>query len=462
MTEKDFESKTDLLKLDEAPEVVSLRKCQLVVLEGPDKNKKMTLNKNLTSIGKRENNDLLLSDKTVSRNHLEIEYTSDSFLLKDMGSTNGTYLNGSKVKEAYLAPGDTIKIGNTLLEFVAFDEKVSIEPSTKEIFGAMAGKSRKMRQIFAILEKIAPTHATVIIEGETGTGKDLVARAIHEHSTRRAHPYFVFDCSGVAPNLIESELFGHEKGAFTGAIRSRSGVFEAAKGGTVFLDEIGELGLDLQPKLLRALESREIRRVGANTPTRIDVRVISATNRNLKKEIVAGRFREDLYYRMSVVKILLPPLRERTEDIPLIVQKLLTDSKFNKTATGVKVTRVEDDALKLLMRYPWPGNVRELANVMERACSFVEGNTIARSHLDFIFAEMGDTEEGTDRMKIDADLPFKEAKQKIVEVFEKEYLEDLLKRHNHNLSKAAREAKVDRKHIRNLLKKYGIPTKGEF
>ena len=165
---------------------------------------------------------------------------------------------------------------------------------------------------------------------------------------------------------------------------------------------------------------------------------------------------------MSVVKISLPPLRDRAEDIPLIIQKLLTDSKFNKTATGLKVTRVEDDALKLLMRYPWPGNVRELANVIERACSFVEGSTIARSHLDFIFAEMGEGEERTDRMKVNADLPFKEAKQQIVEVFEKEYLEDLLKRHNHNLSKAAREAKVDRKHIRNLLKKYGIPTKGEM
>lgn len=460
--EKDFETKTDLLKLEETPEVVSLRKCQLVVIEGPNKGKKVTLNKNITTVGKRETNDIFLADKTVSRNHLEIEYAADSFLLKDLGSTNGTYLNGSKVKEAYLAPGDVIKIGNSLLEFVAFDEKVMVEPSAKESFGAMVGKSRKMRQIFAILEKISPSNATVIIEGETGTGKDLVAQAIHEHSTRRLSPYIVFDCTGVAPNLIESELFGHEKGAFTGAVRSRPGVFEAAKGGTVFLDEIGDLALDLQPKLLRALESREVRRVGANTPTRIDVRVLSATNRNLKKEVEAGRFREDLYYRMSVVKISLPPLRERTEDIPLIAERLLTQGKFNMTATGMKVTRVEDDALKLLMRYPWPGNVRELANVIERAGTFVEGNTIARNHLDFIFAEMGEEDERTDRMRIDANLPFKEAKQQIVEVFEKEYLEDLLKRNNHNLSKAAREAKVDRKHIRNLLKKYGIPTKGEL
>ena len=462
MPEKDFESKTDLLKLDEAPEVVSLRKCQLVVLEGPNKNKKIILNKNLTTIGKRETNDIVLIDKTISRNHLEIEYASDSFLLKDLGSTNGTYINGTKVKEAYLVPGDVIKIGNTLVEFQAFDEKVAIEPSAKEIFGMMVGKSRKMRQIFAILEKIAPSNASVIIEGETGTGKDLVAQAIHEHSARRSKPYVVFDCTGVAANLIESELFGHEKGAFTGAVRSRPGIFESANGGTVFIDEIGDLPIDLQPKLLRALESREVRRGGSNAPTKIDVRVLSATNRNLKKDVGEGRFREDLYYRMSVVKISLPPLRDRTEDIPLIVERILSNSKFNKTATALKVVRVEDEALKLLMRYPWPGNVRELANVMERACAFVDGDTIARNHLDFIFAEMGGDEERTDRMRIDANLPLKEAKQQIVEVFEKEYLEDLLKRNNHNLSKAAREAKVDRKHIRNLLKKYGIPTKGEM
>ena len=463
MAEQDFENKTELLKLDDAPEVVSLRKCQLVISEGTSKNKKITLNKSLTKIGKREDNDLVIGDKTVSRNHLEIEYVQDSFLLRDLGSTNGTYLNGGRVKEAYLSPGDLIKLGNTTIEFVAFDEKVTIEPSAKEEFGAMVGKSRKMRQIFAILEKISPTNATVIIEGETGTGKDLVARAIHEHSARKGKPFQVFDCSAVAPNLIESELFGHEKGSFTGAVKARAGVFEAALGGTVFLDEIGELTTELQPKLLRALEQREVRRVGANTPVKIDVRVISATNKNLKKLIETKQFREDLYYRLSVVKISLPSLRERPEDIPLIVERLLSIGKFNQSPDGkLKITRVEDEALKLLARHPWPGNVRELSNVVERACSFAEGDTIARSHLDFIFAEMGEGEEHTERMRVNADIPFKEAKQQIVEVFEKEYLEDLLKRHHYNLSKAAREAKVDRKHIRNLLKKYGIPTKGEL
>lgn len=459
MVEKDFESKTELLKIEEAPDVISLRKCQLVVVEGKARGNKITLDKNLVKVGKRESNDLVIPDKAVSRNHFEIEYQSDSFLLRDLSSTNGTFLNGSRVKEAYLAPGDVIKIGNTNLEFVAFDEKVQIEPSAKEEFGDMVGKSRKMRQIFSILEKISPTHATVIIEGETGTGKDLVARAVHEHSARKDKPFVVFDCSAVAPNLIESELFGHEKGAFTGAVKSRAGVFEVALGGTVFLDEIGELTADLQPKLLRALEQREIKRVGSNTTTKIDVRVICATNKNLRKEVDEGRFREDLYYRLSVVKVLLPPLRERPEDIPIITERLLSRSKYNELPDGAfKVTRVEDDALKALSRYNWPGNVRELSNVVERAVSFVEGNSINKAHLDFIFAEMSHGEERTERMAVDADIPFKDAKQRVVESFEKEYLEELIKQHGGNLSKAAREAKIDRKHLRNLLKKYNIDS----
>lgn len=453
----DVEHTTQLIKSDDAGEVVSLRKCQLVVTEGEDKGKKFKLDKPSTKIGKKEGNDFALTDKTVSRNHLEIEYTSDSFLLRDMNSTNGTYVNGTKVKEAYLAPGDIIKLGNTSIEFQAFSETAKIEPSTREAFGNMVAKSRRMRQIFSILEKIAPTFATVVIEGETGTGKDLVARAIHEYSTRKNKPFIVFDCSSVAPNLIESELFGHEKGSFTGAVKSRRGAFEEATGGTIFLDEIGELPIDLQPKLLRALEQREIRRVGANLPTHIDVRVICATNRDLRKEVGEGRFREDLYYRLSVVKIHIPPLHERPEDIPLIIEKILRDAKFNRNAEGgLRVTRVEDDALKVLQRYQWPGNVRELTNIIERAVSFAEANTIAKPHLDFVFSELDNEEEHTEKLVMDNDLPFKEAKQKLLDVFEKDYLLDLLKRNNNNLSKAAREAKIDRKHIRNLLKKYGI------
>jgi transcriptional regulator with GAF, ATPase, and Fis domain len=459
---KDFEGSTQLITLEETKDVVSFRKCQLKVIEGPDKDKKLDLERKPIRIGKKEDNDLALADNTVSRHHLVIEQRGDSFVLKDLDSTNGTSINGMRVKEAYLSPGDVISLGITKIEFTAFDEKIQIEPSTRTSLGEMVGKSRKMRQIFGLLEKIAPTLATVIIEGETGTGKELVARAIHQHSLRKEKPFVVFDCSAVAPSLIESELFGHEKGAFTGAIRERKGAFEAANGGTIFLDEIGELTLDLQPKLLRALEQREIRRVGSNEPIRFDVRVICATNRDLRDEVEAGRFRQDLYYRLSVVKIHLPPLRERPDDVPVILERFLTEGKFNQLPdNSLKVTWIEDDALKMLQRYQWPGNVRELANVIERTVSLVDGHVINASHLNYVFQEIEHTVETTDRMHIDTSLPFKEAKQKIVEVFEKDYLEELLRRNNFNVSKASREAKIDRKHLRNLLKKYNITAEDD-
>jgi len=457
MSNSEFEPQTQLLEMEETRDVVSLRKCQLRVITGPDEKKKFDLNRKITRIGKKEDNEVALLDNTVSRHHVEIEMTADSYLLKDLNSTNGTFINGLRVKEAYLSPGDVIKIGNTEIEFVAFDEKVRIEPSPNQQFGELVGKSRKMRQIFSLLEKVSPSLATVIIEGETGTGKELVARAIHGASLRKDKPFIVFDCSAVAPTLIESELFGHEKGAFTGAIKQRKGAFEAAYGGTVFLDEIGELTLDLQPKLLRALEQREIKRVGSNEKIDLDVRVVCATNRDLRKEVDEGRFREDLYYRLSVVKVHIPALRERSEDIPLIIKKFLEQGRFNRLPDGsLKVVRVEDDALKLLQRYQWPGNVRELANVIERVVSMADGDTISASNLSYVFQEMEQMVEPTEKMSVDTSLPFKEAKQKVVEIFEKDYLEELLKRNNYNVSRASREAQIDRKHLRNLLKKYEI------
>lgn len=449
---------TQLLNVEGADkDVVFQRKCQLIVLSSSAKGKKLDLNRPLTKIGKKEDNDLVLDEKTVSRNHVEIVQTEDSYLLKDLDSTNGTFINDIRVKEAYLSPGDVIRIGTVRVEFIAFDEKVQIEPSTRQEFGGLLGRSRRMRQIFSLLEKISPTNATVLIEGETGTGKDLVARAIHSNSPRKAKPFVVFDCSAVAQNLIESELFGHVKGSFTGAVATRKGAFEEANGGTIFLDEIGELSLDLQPKLLRALEQREIKKVGSNDSMPIDVRVVCATNRNLKKEVGENRFRQDLYYRLSVVKINLPPLRERPDDIPFLIEKLLASGRFNIDAEGkLKIARVEDDALKMLSRYQWPGNVREMVNILERLVPMIDGNTIKGKDVSIIFEEMERDEEATERMSVDMGLPFKEAKQKVVESFEKDYLAGLLRRNNYNISKTAREAGIDRKHIRNLLKKYGI------
>ncbi len=456
----EFDStKTELLSLEETKDLISLRKCQLAITEGPCPKIKYDLGKKKTiRIGKKKDNDIVIDDATVSRNHSEIEATSDSFLLRDLNSTNGTFINGTKVKEAFLSPGDVITIGNTVMVYQAFDEKVQMEPSKNNFFGEMVGKSKKMRQIFGVLERISPTLATVIIEGETGTGKELVARAIHVNSLRKDKPFVVLDCSAIAPNLIESELFGHVKGSFTGAVKDRRGAFEEANAGTIFLDEIGELTLDLQPKLLRALEQREIKRVGSTQSINLDVRVLCATNRNLRKEVEEGRFREDLYYRLSVVKIQLPPLRERLEDIPLMVERIISQARFNKKPDGsFFVSKVEDDALKTLSHYQWPGNVRELANILERGVSFAQDGVLSASSLQFVFNEShGEEHTVKTTATVDSSVPFKEAKQKVVESFEKDYLVDLLKRNNENVSKAAREAKIDRKHLRNLLIKYGI------
>lgn len=457
---KDMEFTTAIIQPEESRDLISLRKYQLVVLGRDNNRRKFELGKKkLIRIGKKSDNDIVVNDKTVSRNHVEIHLNDDnSYLLKDLNSTNGTTINGMKVKEAYLSQGDQIEVGETKIEFQTYDENVQIEPSNNNFFGQLVGKCRKMRQIFGILERISPSQATVIIEGETGTGKELVARAIHDNSLRKDKPFITFDCSSVAPNLIESELFGHTKGSFTGAIKDRIGAFEAANGGTIFLDEIGELTLDLQPKLLRALEQREIKRVGSTNAVKLDVRVISATNRNLKEEVKNAKFREDLYYRLSVVKIQVPPLRERLEDIPLIAEKILASARFNRKPDGkFYVSRVEDDALKILQRYQWPGNVRELNNILERAVSFSEDGTIKGSHLQYVFSEVESGEEATVRIQgYDMERPFKEAKQAVVEQFEKEYLQELLERNKGNVSKASREAKIDRKHLRNLLIKYEL------
>lgn len=462
MASKDFSSTTELLRANarSSKDLISLRKCQLIVTDFKGDQAKYELGrKKVLRVGKKNDNDIVLNDRAVSRSHFEIEATQDSYLLRDLNSTNGTTINNMRVKEAFLSPGDTIEVGNTKIEYRAFNEKVQMEPSTKEQFGELVGKSKKIRQIFGVLERISPTLATVIIQGETGTGKELVARAVHDHSLRKDKPFIVFDCSAVAANLIESELFGHLKGSFTGAVKDRKGAFESANGGTIFLDEIGELSIDLQPKLLRALEQREIRRVGSTQPIRFDVRVVCATNRDLKKEVEEGRFREDLYYRLSVVKIQMPPLRERPDDIPLIAGKILEQSQFNRKPDGSYfASKVEDGALRILQRYQWPGNVRELNNILERSVSFSDNGVINASHLEFIFSEAmeDDLKKSTAPQEIDSQLPFKEAKQMVVESFEKDYLKDLLERNNNNVSKAAREAKIDRKHLRNLLVKYGI------
>ena len=326
-----------------------------------------------------------------------------------------------------------------------------------------------MRELFGILEKIGPTGVTAIIEGETGTGKEVVANAIHRASDRENGPFIVFDCGAVPDNLIESELFGHEKGSFTGAIMTRQGLFEMAQGGTIFLDELGELNIDLQPKLLRVLEQREVRRVGSTKPIKVDVRVIAATNRNLEEEVKAGRFREDLFYRLSVVRIFLPPLRERLEDIPILVDAFLKNAAFNRLADGrQRATSMTGEAKESLTRYRWPGNVRELVNVVERACSFCDNGIIELkdlpSHVTGIQGAMATSSAVAAAISASTlgssgsnnGRPFKEAKEEIVSNFEREYIRGLLEKNEFNISHAAREADIDRKYFRKLMRKYEI------
>ncbi len=346
-------------------------------------------------IGSDEDNDLRVDDPHVSRRHAEVRRSPDGVVLRDLGSKNGTFVEGIKVKEVLLPPGANLMVGATVIRFVAEGEAAAPSKSRSgskppELgsgpipvpagdgparFGAAVGSSPAMRQVFALLERVAPTDLTVSISGETGTGKDVLARAIHSHSPRKNGPFVVFDCGAVAPSLIESELFGHERGAFTGAVGEHRGAFERAHGGTLFLDEVGELAIDLQPKLLRALEQRAVRRVGGTGDLAIDVRIIAATNRDLEKEVAQGRFRQDLFYRMSAAQVAVAPLRERLIDLPILVETILGESG--------KPMKVSKDTLEALAGYDWPGNVRELKNAITGAAALADGPILEPRHLIF-------------------------------------------------------------------------------
>ncbi len=450
------------------PATLHLRRCKITTQSG-GRTREHSFDKDIITIGAMEDNDLVVNDDTVSRYHCKIVQEDSGYLLQDLSSTNGTFINRVRVREGYLKPGCTIGLGNAEVKFHAADEKVEIVASKKERLGKMIGRHVKMRELYTILEKIAPTATTVVIEGETGSGKEVVAQTLHELSTRSNGPIAVFDCGAVPDNLIESELFGHEKGSFTGAVMTRQGLFETASGGTLFLDELGELPLDLQPKLLRALESREIRRVGGNKPIKVDVRIVAATNRNLELEVREGRFRQDLFYRLSVVRVYIPPLRERVEDIPLLVKHLLQHSTFNQKPDGnLRVAGISRAAMDLLTTYRWPGNVRELVNTIERAVSFAESELIEVKDLPESVRgeELGGNRRpaqagsGGGGSAVDSDSTFKDAKDRWVSSFERDYIVKLLKKNKWNISHAAREADIDRKYFRKLMKKYGIEGGG--
>jgi DNA-binding NtrC family response regulator len=331
------------------------------------------------------------------------------------------------------------------------DENKYLRSQLKEAYGfnRIIGKSAALQEVIKLVKKVSKTEANVLIQGDSGTGKELVARSLHTHSERSHRPFVPVDCASLPENLLESELFGHEKGAFTGAHVTRPGIFEYANGGTLFLDEIGELSITLQSKLLRTLQEHQVRRVGGRKLLNVDVRIITATNQNLEIAVKEGRFREDLFYRINVITIPLPPLRERQEDVPLLANHYLRH--FSKGSIN-EVNGISQKAMELLERYHWPGNVRELQNVMERAISLTISKIIVPEDLPEQIRLAGDP----DVCISPTGSNYKIAKKDWMDLFEKRYLSDLLKRHNGNISKAALEAQINRKTIHRLLKRHRL------
>jgi len=433
---------------------LTLSRCALLVVSGDQKGQQHVLEGDLLRIGKNDDNDLVLKDGTVSREHCEIVRDAKGYLLRDLGSTNGTLLDGAEIREGYLRPGAVISVGRIELKVHTYAERIELLPSERDRFGEMVGADPAMREIFGLLERISATDATLLIGGETGTGKDVLARSVHAHSRRKDGPFIAVDCGALVASLIESELFGHEKGAFTGAAERRQGAFELAQRGTLFLDEIGELPLELQVRLLRALESRRIRRVGGNSEIAVDLRVIAASNRNLKAEVERGKFRQDLYFRLAVVPIQLPPLRQRRSDIAPLAQSLLARicAEHDPNRPPIALDR---SALEALAAHDWPGNVRELRNVLERAALLSLGSgepltavgTLAlapRAAADPLAPEF------------DPQHTYRDTRAQWEAQFERRYVSWLLARHGGNVSAAAREAGMDRKHLHKLAVRHGV------
>jgi DNA-binding NtrC family response regulator len=374
--------------------------------------------------------------------HCELKLGSEGYRLRDLDSTNGTYVRGVRVVEAYLTPGATIGVGKTAITLTPLDDAVALPLWSEPRLGGLVGGTPQMRHMFELIDRFAASDATVLILGETGSGKELVADAIHARSPRAQGPFQVLDCSAIPEQLVEDQLFGHEAGSFTGAGRQVTGVFEAAHGGTLFLDEIGELPLEAQAKLLRAVETRKIRRIGGTKPIHCDVRIVAATHRDLAAQVNRGMFRADLYYRLAVARLEVPPLRERRDDIPVLI-----DHFVRQLGPGA----LPSDFLERAQRHDWPGNVRELKNAVERAL------LLPRHPHRF--------EPAPPRTSgfpiIDLAVPFKDAKQAMVDEFDRRYLAALLAAHDGNISAAARAAQLDRMSIYKMMRRLGLDQRDD-
>ncbi|MEO8703635.1 MAG: sigma 54-interacting transcriptional regulator [Kofleriaceae bacterium] len=439
------------LLTDDASGLLVERMFRLRVVSGPDQGKEHTLDEGTTMVGTHTDNDLVLTDATVSRYHLEIRVRRDGIEVRDLDTTNGTKHGGARVGQVVLVGPARLRLGkHTEVDVEPIDTSVELDTWSGDRFGDVLGTTAPMQRLFSLLAKAAPTEATILLQGETGTGKEAIAEAVHRNSKRARGPFVVVDCGSIPHELIASELFGHARGSFTGAANDKQGLIEAANGGTLFLDEIGELAIDLQPQLLRVLDRRQVRRVGETQSVDVDIRVIAATHRDLRAMVRTGQFREDLYYRLAVVATHVPPLRDRKADIPAL-------AAWFADKMGRGTWAYSPMLLDQLEGHDWPGNVRELRNVVERALSL--GHTNLADLTDSGPRAAVVTEEPELKRPSNPDvleLPFKEAKAALVEGFERDYLTALLARHKGNISRAAAEAGIDRNYIHRLVKKYNL------
>ncbi|ADO73451.1 sigma 54-interacting transcriptional regulator [Stigmatella aurantiaca] len=450
MTDKPEITQSVQVESEGRPVRIQVREWTVEVSAGPDKSKKLTTQDSLVRVGSDPSSDLVLTDPTVSRRHLEIERTPKGLLLKDLGSRNGTYLDGRQVFQVLLQSGDKVQLGKTRLTIKPDVRTTEVEvPSGADSFGSLVGTSERMRLVFSDLRRIAREDMNLLIEGETGTGKELAARAVHQHSSRRHGPFKVVDCNLITEEKAERELFGSMRAVDDGDKGVR-GVFEAAQGGTLFLDEVGELPLALQPKLLRVLERREVPTLdGGAVP--VNVRVIASTHRNLEEDVRQGRFRADLYFRLAVARVRLPPLRTRREDIPVLSQSLLDSLKSSFELTP--------QTLALFEGYEWPGNVRELRNVLERGALMQEtGNT---SWLDFM-AQPPQKNEGPPPTSVGAlvtGMNYHEAKDRVLADFERLYFAEVMKEVGFDMKTAEQRTGLSMQSLYRLLKKNGLRLK---
>ena len=424
---------------------VSIARVGVEVIDGDDAGVTTLADHAILTIGTAEGNNLVLTDPTVSRYHAELRRAGDIVTIIDHGSTNGTFVGAASVQQVQVPCGTSFRVGQTTLKIVdAGTAEIGLRESGS--LGGMEGRGETMQHLFAQIERAARSDVAVLLVGESGTGKELVARALHDNSDRADGPFVVVDCASLTPTLVASELFGHERGAFTGAERQHIGAFEAARGGTVFLDEVGELPASLQPNLLGVLERRQFRRLGGRALVETDIRIVAASNRDLRAEVNAQKFRLDLYFRLAVVRLQIPPLRERLEDLPVLIAHFLTELGVDPETSPL----LSPERLEALESHHWAGNIRELRNHVEAA--------VALGEIPALETTLGEPTVPGPHVALAPlfGVPWKDARAALIQEFERHYLGDALKRADGNVAQAARKAGIDRSYMFELLKRHGL------